>query len=150
MERPRGNKVGGGMGRQRGPLLFRFVPALSRVDTMHIFPFGLFGGHSKGRPRQAELSWDCERTPRPRLRVYRCRETACARPADAVPGPRGSREGGSVAASGRASAGSPSLRESWGLGVCGESLVTDLTVGLMGSSDKLEFFHQTNSAWLCP
>lgn len=42
-------------GTARVPLLFRFIRSVRRVDTMHLFLLGLFGGHGRGSPRQ-ELS----------------------------------------------------------------------------------------------
>lgn len=36
----------------RGPLLFRFIRSVRRVDRIHLFLSGLFGGHGRGGPRQ--------------------------------------------------------------------------------------------------
>lgn len=136
----------------RGPLLFRFVRAVRWVDTVHLFPFGLFGGHSKGWPRPGSARNGSRlRGSRSASAVARRRRTrvlltlcpGCAAAARRLRGGELGHERGE-------------LRSSHPGGILGvgclrrnpRAATTDLTVGLMGSSEKSQF-NPAYAAWLC-
>ena len=124
MERPRGQSRGGA-GRQRS-LLFRFFRAVCGVDPMHLFLLSLFGGHGKGDPVWAYQGLGTvSSTQSPRL---------------PLPGDGGARRA-DVGATlrPRAREQTPKTR-SLRPGLARLRRNPGLTVRLMGSSDKSEFY----------